>query len=69
MKPEQLNWIDKKWTEHLKCSVTDISKFKKQLEENFWLGLWQENTTNLKYAEIQKQKLKKTGEKIWIWKH
>lgn len=56
MKPEQLNWTDKKWTEHLKCSVTDISKFKKQLEENFWLGLWQENPTNLKYAEIQKQK-------------
>ena len=53
MKPEQLNWTDKQWAEHLKCSANDIPKFKKYLEENFWLGLWQENATNLKYAEIQ----------------
>ena len=53
MKPEQLNWTDKQWAEHLKCSATDVPKFKHYLEQNFWLGIWQERDTNLKYVEIQ----------------
>lgn len=53
MKPEQLNWTDKQWATHLGCAAHDVPKFKKYLEENFWLGLWQEHGTGLKYAEIQ----------------
>ena len=53
MTPEQLKWTDKQWAEHLKCSAQDVPKFKKYLEENFWLGLWQEKGNALKYAEIQ----------------
>ena len=53
MTPEQLNWDDKQWAEHLKCSAADVPKFKKYLEKHFWLGLWQDTNTGLKYAEIQ----------------
>lgn len=53
MTPEQLAWTDKQWAEHLNCSATDVPKFKHYLEQNFWLGIWQEHDTKLKYAEIQ----------------
>lgn len=53
MTPEQLKWTDKQWAEHLKCSALDVPKFKKYLDEHFWLGIWQERDTRLKYAEIQ----------------
>ncbi|MBR6598042.1 MAG: hypothetical protein IKK76_01420 [Alphaproteobacteria bacterium] len=53
MKPEQLNWTDKDWAAHLGCVVQDVPKFKHYLEQNFWLGIWQERDTKLKYAEIQ----------------
>ena len=35
------------------CAVQDVPKFKRYLEQNFWLGIWQERDTKLKYAEIQ----------------
>lgn len=53
MKPEQLNWTDKQWAEHLKCSATDVPRLKKYLEENFCLVLWQEKDNSLKYIEVQ----------------
>lgn len=53
MKPEQLNWTDKDWATHLECAVQDVPKFKHYLSQNFWLGIWQEYDTKLKYAEIQ----------------
>ena len=53
MTPEQLNWTDKQWAIHLNCPVQDVPKFKRYLEQNFWLGIWQERDTKLKYAEIQ----------------
>ena len=53
MTPEQLKWTDKDWAMHLGCVVQDVPKFKRYLEQNFWLGIWQERDTNLKYAEIQ----------------
>jgi hypothetical protein len=55
MTPEQLNWDDKQWAAHLGCAVQDVPKFKKTLEKNFWLALWQERETGLKYAEIQRR--------------
>ena len=53
MKPEQLNWTDKEWAAHLGCAATDIPRFKKYLTENFYLALWQEKGTGLKYAEVR----------------
>lgn len=55
MTPEQLNWDDIQWAAHLGCAVQDVPKFKKTLEDNFWLALWQERETGLKYAEIQRR--------------
>lgn len=53
MKPEQLKWTDAQWAEHLKCSATDVPKFKKYLADNFYLTLWQEKDTGLKYTEVR----------------
>ncbi len=53
MTPEQLKWTDKQWAEHLKCSATDLPRFKNYLQENFWLALWQERDSGLKYAQVQ----------------
>ena len=53
MKTEQLNWTDKDWAVHLGGVVQDVPKFKNYLEQNFFLGIWQEHDTKLKYAEIQ----------------
>ena len=53
MKPEQLNWTDKQWAGHLQCPVQDVPKFKKYLESNFWLGIWQDRESGLKYAQVQ----------------
>ena len=53
MKPEQLSWTDKQWAAYLGCAVQDVPKFKHYLSQNFWLGIWQEHDTKLKYAEIQ----------------
>lgn len=53
MKAEQLNWTDKDWAAHLGCAVQDVPKFKHYLEQNFFVGIWQEDDTKLKHAEIQ----------------
>ena len=53
MKPEQLGWTDKDWAKHLQCKVADVPRFKKYLEENFVLGIWQEGPRGLKYAQIE----------------
>lgn len=53
MRQEQLTWTDKQWASHLGCDATDVPRFKKYLEENFWIVLWQEKDSGLKYAEIQ----------------
>ena len=55
MKPEQLKWTDKEWAAYLGCAVHDIPKFKRYLEENYVLGIWQDEKTNLKYAELQRR--------------
>ena len=53
MTPEQLKWTDEQWAAHLGCVATEVPKFKKYLTENFYLALWQEKSTGLKYAEVR----------------
>ena len=53
MTPDQLKWNDKQWAKHLQCNVADVPRFREYLKENYWLGLWQEKDTGLKYAEVQ----------------
>ena len=62
MTPEQLNWTDKDWATHLGCVVQDVPRFKKYLAENFYLALWQERDTGLKYAEVRMVHNKPSGE-------
>lgn len=53
MTQEQLNWTDKDWAKHLQCNIADVPRFKKYLEENFVLGIWQEGPSGLRYAQVE----------------
>lgn len=55
MKPEQLKWTEEQWAAHLGCAAIDVPKFKKYLEENYFIGIFVDRNTGRKFVEVQKR--------------
>lgn len=61
MTPEQLNWTDKQWAAHLGCAVSDVSRIKKSVTDNFIPVVCQGHNAGEYFCNIRKKHMVTSG--------
>ena len=59
----RLTWQDKDWAAYLGCSVGDVKKYKKILDQNYVISVGRNTATNLYGMRVYRYDLTPSGEK------